>query len=364
MKFRIRHADRIVGLFMVLAGFALLGSIAMAGASQRWFAKDPRFRTVLASAAGAAPGTAIFMRGFQVGKIEDLRLDEGNNVIARFSIYGTYRSQVRVDSLIEIVTSPIGLGTQILFHPGKGTELLAEGGLVPEALSKEGKDIIEGDRADIPKKDNTITRLLSGVNPLIDDINRTVESLNRTLTEVNKALTGEGSTPVARIVEEAAGAVKGVNSFVGNADRTIVDLDSRIGTVLTQVDSLAANLSTVSSNLAKLSEGLSDPTGLVPRLLAPEGSIKTLLNDNNALYDGLNRSIAEVQSAVKGLSDVANSLAAEVPGISATILQIDVAVRQAQDVLEGLRNNPLLRGGIPTRTEQPAVFQSLREGLF
>jgi phospholipid/cholesterol/gamma-HCH transport system substrate-binding protein len=364
MKFRIRYADRLVGLFVILALFALVGALVMAGASQRWFARDYRFSTILSSAAAATPGTGIFMRGFQVGKIDRVSLDAGNRVVARFVVYDTYISQVRKNSLIEIVSSPIGLGTQILFHPGKSSEPMAEGSVIPEASSPEGQALIDAELVDLPKKDDTITRLLAGVNPLIENVGKTVVSLNRTLTEVNKALAGEGSTPVARIVGDAAGAVAGVNSFVGHADATVGNIGDEVSGLVGRMDQLADNLTTISANLSKMSAGLSDPTGLVPKLLDPKGSLKTLLDDDNKLYDGLSRSVADIERAVNGLAGVTNSINAEVPGISATILDIKATVKQAQDVLEGLKNNALIRGGVPQRSTQPAVFQSLREGLF
>lgn len=364
MKFRIKHADRIVGLFVLLAVFAILGAIMTAGASQRWFARDYHFVSILSSAAAATPGTGIFMRGFQVGKIVNVRLDAGNQVVARLAIYDTYRAQVRQSSLIEMVSSPIGLGTQILFHPGKGSELIEEDSMIPEASTAEGQAIIEANLVDMPKKDDTISRLLAGMNPLIENAGKTVVSLNRTLTEVNKALEGEGSTPIAGIVGDAAGAVKGINSLVGNANKAIKDINAEVTGLVGRVDQLAANITAVSANLATLSEGLSDPKGLVPKLLDPKGSIKSLLDDNNALYDGLNRSVSDISKAVSGLAGVTNSLKAEMPGISSTIMELQTTLKQAQDVIEGIKNNPLIKDGVPKRADQPSVFQSLREGLF
>jgi phospholipid/cholesterol/gamma-HCH transport system substrate-binding protein len=382
MKFRIRHADRIVGLFVVLAGFALLGTIAMAGASQRWFAVDYRYVTMLGSAAAASPGTGIFMRGFQVGKIEKVALENETQVRATFVIYDSYHALVRANSIIEIVTSPIGLGTQILFHPGKGDGLLPELSILPEASSPEGQALIEAELVDMPKKDDTITRLLAGVNPLIENINKTVVSLNKTLGEVNKALAGEGSGPVARMLDQAAGAVTGVNGLVGNANKAIVDINANVSGIsgtankaiggisdnvsglIARVDNLASDLNRITANLATMSESLKDPTGLVPKLLAPQGSIKTLLDDDNKLFDQISRSLADVERAISGISRLSSSLAAEMPGISSTILEVKNTLKESQDVIQGLKNNALIKGGIPQRAAEPAVFQSLREGLF
>jgi phospholipid/cholesterol/gamma-HCH transport system substrate-binding protein len=58
------------------------------------------------------------------------------------------------------------------------------------------------------------------------------------------------------------------------------------------------------------------------------------------------------------------SLNAQMPTVAATLAETQNALRQAQDVLQGLKNNPLLKGGIPERKDQTQVYQSLRDGEF
>jgi phospholipid/cholesterol/gamma-HCH transport system substrate-binding protein len=332
MKFRVRHAERIVGLFILVAAIALCGSIVLIGANQRWFSRNYRFSTRFLSASGVAPGTAVYMKGFQIGKIERITLNEENEVDATFVIYDTYYPKARKNSLLELVTSPIGLGTQLLFHPGKSEELLPEGSFVPLASSEEGQNLIEEELVEIPPKDDTITRLLAGINPLIESVGKTVVTVNRTLTEVNRALAGQSSGPAGRIVSEAASAV--------------------------------ATLGQVADNVQAMTAEMRDPTGLVQKLVDPKGSLKTLLDDDNVLFDKLTASLAQTEAALKNLQGISQDLRAQMPAIGVTLNESRVAIKQAQDVLEGLKNNPLLKGGIPQRREAEPLYESLREGQF
>jgi phospholipid/cholesterol/gamma-HCH transport system substrate-binding protein len=52
------------------------------------------------------------------------------------------------------------------------------------------------------------------------------------------------------------------------------------------------------------------------------------------------------------------------PQISTLLDQTIDAINQGEDVLTGLKNNPLLRGGIPKTTAQPTTFGGLRDGEF
>jgi phospholipid/cholesterol/gamma-HCH transport system substrate-binding protein len=332
MRFRIKYADKIVGLFVIVAAVFLAGGIVFLGANQRWFSKDIRFTTQFSSAAGAARGTAIMMRGFQVGKVSNVRLNDANEVDAEFVIYDKYYPKVKEYSLLELVTSPIGLGTQLLFHPGKGDALAAPGSFIPFADSDEGRDLIDRGLVDIPVKDDSITRLIAGVNPAIENINKTVVTVNRTLTEVNRALAGQSSGPLGSIVNDVADAT--------------------------------ANARAITKNLEATTAAIRDPTGLVPRLLDAKGSIKTLLDDKNALYDSINGSVAELQKTLRNIQDITKSLSDEMPSVAVTIDEGQAAIKQAQDVMIGLKNNPLLKGGIPARVERQPQSQSMREGQF
>jgi phospholipid/cholesterol/gamma-HCH transport system substrate-binding protein len=357
MKFRIRYADRIVGLFVLVAAVALCGSIILVGANQRWFARNYRFATRFQSAAGVATGTAILMKGFQVD--------------ATFVLYDTFYPKARENSLLELVTSPIGLGTQLLFHPGKGEAIIKEGSFVPLASSPEGQDIIDQALVDIPPKDDTITRLLAGVNPLIENLGKTVVTINRTLTEVNRALAGQSAGPAGKIVSGAADAVASVDALIVSLGGQVSSLVSQVEELLAKADGivvkadgLVGTLGQVAANVEVTTAAIKDPTGLVPKLLDAKGSLKTLLDDKNAIFDKLMASLAETERTLKNVQGISAELKAQMPSIGVAIDEGRTAIKQAQGVLEGLKNNPLLKGGVTEQKDRQPLYQSLREGQF
>ncbi len=351
MKFRIRHAEKIVGLFIVAAGLALAAGVVFLGANQRWFAKDIRFATRFSSASGAQAGTAIMMRGFQVGKVVKVSLNDENEVDGDFVIFEQYYPKAREYSVLELVTSPLGIGgAQLLFHPGKGGRLLEEGSFVPLSDSPEGLDLIDQGLVELPLKDDTITRLLSGINPLIENANKTIVTINRTLTEVNRALAGQSSGPAGRIVSDLSSAASKADAMIANLSRQSEELLDSVNGIAGSIESFASEIE--------------DPTGLVPRLLDAKGSLKTLLDDKNELYDRISSSISELQKSIQNIQGITAALSREMPSISLTIEEGRTAIKQAQDVLTGLKNNPLLKGGIPERPERQPLGESLREGSF
>jgi phospholipid/cholesterol/gamma-HCH transport system substrate-binding protein len=297
------------------------------------------------------------MRGFQVGKVTKVRLNDANEVDAELVIYDSYYPKVKADSLLELVTSPVGLGTQLLFHPGKGESLMTAGSYIPLADSDQGKELIDQGLVDIPTKDDTITRLLAGVNPLIENANKTIVTINRTLTEINRALAGQSSGPLGSIVTSASDAAV-------HADAMVANVSTQATALVEKANALVDSINAITKNLEATTAAIRDPTGLIPKLLDPKGSLKTLLDDKNVLFDSINGSIGELQKSLKNVQDISASLNGQMPSIALTIDESRTAIKQAQDVLIGLKNNPLLRGGIPEKAERQPLSQSMREGAF
>lgn len=375
MKFRIRHADQIVGIFVILA-FVLLASILVVmGGRQRWFARDYPYVSRFPSSTGLAAGTSILYKGFQIGRIRQVSLNGENEVDVSFVIFDTYVDRVRENSILELVISPIGLGNQLLFHPGRSDKPLEERSFIPSLESPEGRRIVAQNLVDRPPKDDTITRLISNVNPLIENVNATVVQLERALGQVNDAVAGTGSGPVADSLRDASAIIAQVNETVGSAgprvDRMMADVEGSLPMILARVESsidsvkaLAESAVVIGKNFEATSEALRDPTGLVPRLLDPKGSLKTFLDDGDRLFNRVDNSLAEVEQALGNLEGSTAALAAQMPRIAATIDDARAAIVSAQDVLEGLKNNPLLRGGIPERVNPQAAPTSLRTTDF
>lgn len=378
MKFKIKFADQIVGLFILISLVAFSGIIIIMGINQRWFAKNYYFKSVFNSSANIAPGTGIQMRGFQIGKIDKVTLNDENQVDVEFYIYDTYYYKVKESSLLELSVSPIGLGSALLFHPGKEGDVLPEGSFIPTADSVDGQSIIEQELADIPVKDDTITRLLSNVNPVLENVNRTLVAVTRTLTEVNRAIAGQGSGPLTGIVGDINAATSklpatmdNVNSVVDSVDEVVIGVQDRVAVLLDQVEELlqatqttVANVNGITGNLEETTDALRDPTGLIPKLLDPQGSLKTILDDDDALFNRIIAITDNVERSVRNLQQIISSLNSEVPKIASVLNETKSAIEKAQDVLEGVKNNPLIRGGVPERAVQESLYNSMREGSF
>ena len=107
MKFTIRFADQIVGVFIILALGIVIFAIFMLGSSQRWFSRDYYFRTYFPSATGLSQNMAVQYKGFTIGHVKSIKLDANDQVEVRFTVFDTYIDRVRHGSMVDVSTSPL-----------------------------------------------------------------------------------------------------------------------------------------------------------------------------------------------------------------------------------------------------------------
>lgn len=366
MKFKIRYADQIVGILSIAAIVALVVVIFLLGSTQRWFAKDYGFTTTLESATGISIGMPLQYKGFTIGKITKISLNDRNLVDVAFSIYDTYYNRVHKGSLVELIINPIGLGNSFLLHPGNGEGLIPDGALIPRADSPEGLALVEAGLVTIPKRDDTITNLIAQVNPLLTNINDTLTQLNgafkgtgkgpladtmngisSSVAQVNEALRGTGTGPLAKTLNGAA-------LTMGNVTGITDEVALSMGDILANVESVSAKVEAITANLEQLSSKLTDPTGLVPKLVDPDGKI----------FASLQSSLDSVAGTLDNVEESSSILKSQVPQVARLIEDLRIALEKGQDVLEALRNNPILKNGVPERVESDSSGTNSRNIEF
>jgi phospholipid/cholesterol/gamma-HCH transport system substrate-binding protein len=378
MKFKIRFVDQIVGAFVLIAIVGIAVILIFIGINQRWFAKNYYFKSAFPSGEGLSTGMPIMLQGFAIGKISRISLTEANTVDVEFTIQDVYYDRVRPYSVIELVSSPIGLGTNLKFHPGKkGTSPLPERSLVPSLNSAEGKDFVERGLVEMPSTEDVIGSVIEKVNPILDDLRGTLAQIKRLTADVDQAITGKGG-PIGGMVNSLAqtpdrinvaidkvnSAVDTINNRVDRISTGFTGMTDKVEVVLSKIDTVSENLKVITANLTTMSEGLKDSKGLATRLLDPKGSISTLLNDDNALYGDIQKSLQSVKEIIAEIKDFVAYMNGAKPQITSLLEKGSTTLDQGNDVLEAVKNNPLLKGGVPEQKTQGTTLKSYRDEDF
>ena len=291
MKFKIRYADKLVGILVIIALVSLIFVIFMIGKTQRWFSQNYSFKTYARTALGLSSNMPVTCRGIVIGNVKSFYLNADNRVEVNFTIQDTYRDRAKEGSLVEVLVSAIGLAAgQFIFYPGNGGEL-AEGSLVPMRDSPEAGEYLAAGLAYIPSQEDPIADILEKANGMIDAIMGVLDGLN------------------VKPNETAATA---------------------LGQAIVNIQTLTANLSA----------DLANPNG-----------VRSIINGDSETIHALEASMVSLAGTLDNIEKTTHYIPREMPQIVSLISEARTAVKAAEDVLISLRNNPLLRKGIPEHAE-------------
>ncbi len=320
MRFKIRYADQIVGIFSLAAIAGLIIFVFAIGAAQNWFVRKNNYYTIFDSGSGFSAGMDLTYKGFSIGKVKSITLKD-NMVRVDYYVLDDYTSYVHENSLVELVTSPIGLGSSFVLHPGISKNLLESDSEIYRLDSGYGREFVEKKLVHVESQSDSIGVLMNKVSSIMDNV-------NRLLLVLNDSLRGKGDTPLKEIIGN-------VNAVTGN----LIDL--------------SGNVSAVTKNLSELS---SSGKGLVPGLLGDE------LSENISALIG---NLSVVTGDLQGISQSVSGLVGEIsPEVSDALQKLNSALAQANDVLIGVKNNPLIRGGVPDRSKGSSSAAQIRDVDF
>jgi len=306
MKFSIRFADQIVGTLVVLALAILVFVVFMIGKNQRWFVNDSQYKTYFTSASGISPNMAVLHKGFTIGHVKKLSLSQDDRVEIIFSIFEEYAHRVTEGSVVEVQESPIGLGSAFVFYPGKGTEIIPDGNVIPEVNSPEAKPYMARGLTEIPRANDSIGNIVNQVNSILET--------------VNKALVGaDGEDYIGQIVGDVQGVTANLNTMTTE--------------ITEQLKPLIANLESFTAQLA-------DPKG--------------------PLYEAL----TSLAGIIENLNKTSEFIPAQIPQIAVAVNELNIVLKQVQDVLTSIANNPLLKNGVPEQNETGPTGANPRNQKF
>ena len=322
MKFSIRFADQIVGTLVILALAILVVVIFMLGKSQRWFVRDHQYKTYFNSASGLSPNMAVQYKGFTLGHVKKIMLAEDDSVEVLFIIFDEHHHRVKEGSMVEIVVSPIGLGNSFNFYPGRGSEIMMEGSVIPSITSPQARQLIAMGLAERPESSDNIANIMNQVNTLLDTLNKSLSGAE-----------GSQDLPLGEILNNLKEATADINDVVHD---------------------LSGKLSPILVNLETLSDQLAEPSGTVMSILDSEGPV----------FSGIADILESITGIMNSLDRVIEFIPERLPQITLLLSDVQSALSEAEKLITALNNNPLLRGGVPAPAQTGPGAASPRDLEF
>lgn len=158
-----RHLERKIGMFVLVAIFGIVLTIGAVGVKQELFTPKTSIHFLTDSAHDIAKGTAVKLRGFNIGKVEHLTLTDDARVQVTMSIRDDDMRWVRKDSKARLIKEGlIGAGVIDITPGSTQAPVLAKNELIAFT-----RDAGLGD---------VVSQLRDEVVPILQDVKRITHS--------------------------------------------------------------------------------------------------------------------------------------------------------------------------------------------
>jgi len=325
MKFKFRHAERLVGLFVFLSILALAAGGVMIAFSKKLFVETYPFRTLLSDAGGLSTSTPLNFKGYQIGRVKKYFLDADNYIDVQLAVYKEYLGKVTAGSAIFRQSNPVTGETSLVllqpkFHsisPARGEDV-AIGDPLPVNSLIPSLDTLEGQRL---LADNMVEKSGDSVSILFDEAKVFFTNLRTEfkLKEDSFRQFFEKLGDVSESLSRNREIFDHLNRLLNPESGPVFETVERIAKISSRLDLIVGKLDQLMGNYK-------EPDGLMLKML------------------GLDKS--EVRQVVVNINNNLTAIQQMLASIRTESPMLAELMEKTRKTLEAVNNNPLLRGGI------------------
>jgi phospholipid/cholesterol/gamma-HCH transport system substrate-binding protein len=248
-------ARRDPGRFWLM--LAIIGGLVLVGLSawrQGWFTPTSNLYVELPGAVGVQVGTAVKLKGFKIGEVDELNLEPNLNVKVRMRVV-----QVRLELLGQDASAkfgrdgPIG-GKFIDILPGKrdGKRIAADATL-PMDNGNELEDVMGTVKVAIEK----LAAAIGKVEPILDDTKKLTGEATEMRKDIRQSVTtvlanAEAMSQQLKRVGDSAASVAG--KMDGDRKALVSDIQKILSQANSAADSARIALKTLEQDLPQVTE--------------------------------------------------------------------------------------------------------------
>lgn len=384
MAYVFSRIEKVVAIFIIFAIIIVISLVVLLNSQKAWLKRKYTYTTEFKTANGLNEGMKITLQSIPIGRLTGYDLNVDNRISANLEIYSEYVDRIREDSVLVLSAPPIG-GAQLLLYPGSPhSEQLEDKAFLPSSDTERGALLKQ--KHEMRMQSGTIDSILNDVSGITGQINDPNGSIQKTLAHVEGILAEvEASAHHGNIYhllhdprfrDELFSILANVNTTLASVDSTLSNVNTLVVDLTKKDGQLYKTLGTVDSILISLSNTLVSVDTLVTEDVTK--LVNTLNNDIDALINEDIRNL--LRKSVEPLLDetLTTLLEEDIPdlldnNVKNTLTNVDrllydvdmlitninrLAAEDIQDILNGLKNNPLISSGLrnqPVVTQPPIV---------
>jgi phospholipid/cholesterol/gamma-HCH transport system substrate-binding protein len=356
MHFRVKHFDRTVGIFVILALAVFIVTLVFIGRGQRWFEKRYHYTVVFNKVQGLKPGTGVTISGMEVGAVKSLRLNPQNKVELTLEVLETYKNYIRKDSQATIASSLLGGKTVEIIVGSPNQTPLPEGANIVSQEPKELTDILKeiDVKAPLKKLDETLENVRSIAEKLNDPKGELFTLLKNVEFVTAQLKNGQGNVGAILQDKKIHGQITGTVAAIRRSAANLEEITQKASKVSQDLPQLFSEVDRAVKEVPKILEDVKRTTSDLPKVM---GDVKKAAGDAPAITEN----VKEITKDVKVITGNVKKAAPEIPDFLATTHE---SVAEAEKLIQGLENHWLLRGSMPKVQKDTSLAISQRESPY
>jgi phospholipid/cholesterol/gamma-HCH transport system substrate-binding protein len=308
---RLRYADELVGLLVLLAIALLVAAALQAGVLSRWFRPASSLRVLLPQegVAGLSRGADVEVLGTKAGTVRRVVINPDQQMYAEADIDDQARAFIRRDSQA-VIRRQFGVAgaAHLDIWRGIGHPLDWNYAVIGAVT----------DRATTDSIGTLIDQVRQKVFPILDDAGRTTHALAEIVGRIEK---GEGN--VGRLLVD--------DTLIRTAEGTVASLRESVS----RIGPITAELQDTSHDLAALTKGVGSRDKGVPALM------KRL----DVILASLQEASRNLSQTSQRLPQIARNVEGSTANLPSLLTQTQLTLHELDQLIGQLRASWLLGGG-------------------
>ncbi len=277
---------QIVGLFVLLPLVGLVVVGWFMAKAEHLFERKYHLRASLSKSYGLEPGAPVMMSGFQIGRVQQVDLNDRGTVDVSLQMLSKYQRMVREDSEASVIKSGVVVGqTQVDVAMGTPQQpVLGDGATIRVEEPKDLGDLMGEVQPVLAAVKTTLLR----VEEITKDLQTTVQTGGRALGQVEQA------------AQELPAMVSTIQRTVASVERTAATLPEITATVkksLVLVNQIAGDVKMTTGQLPSIIESTQDTVASVKTLTE---SVNRVSQELTPLLHTAQTTMDDVHTIVRG----------------------------------------------------------------
>ncbi len=342
MDLDFSNKEKIVGAFTICIVLLILATVILIGRGKDWFRASVVMYATFSESYNLKKNAAVKMYSTDIGMVTDIAIS-GEKVKLKLKIYQDFAPRIKSDS-IATVESPTFIGDEFVsIKPGSvNAESLGENLEIRTVAKKSISDVLE--EFEIEKTAKMVVSAVQGISETAQQLRAPEGPLMTSLNNIERTTTHfENLTAGLQAGEGTVGSILQSRELV---EALLAKID-KLGHILDDLARATAKtpqtVTLVNTNLETLQEISAKAAGNFSQL-------ETILQEVDASVQSVRRTLANFED---GSHDIPAILKSTRRGIN----EIRDGVEGADQIIQSIQKNPLIRGNLPP-TPKPEITDS------